>query len=330
LFHVSWPLRFKAKQSAALEPLPVGETGVGAVRSEGAGGGSPGLHKPKRSAGAEGRGYRPFERSDLLTARGAAPLERRKKEARRQPRSNPFSCTDRILRRLSDGGVADDLGGMDLDNPDISYFGHTNHHAVHRPFGIKQADRLSHMYIIGKTGTGKSTLLQTLAMQDAVHNRGFALIDPHGDLAERIHELLPEQALSRVRYLDATDPRQPFGYNPVRRVRADKIPLAVSGLLETLRKLWPDAWGVRMEHVLRNSLYTLIERDGSTLPDILTLFADDKFRKSITRDTKNETVRESGIRNSRTIHRVCEPMPARRSRTSLARCCPILPCIGSS
>jgi hypothetical protein len=94
-----------------------------------------------------------------------------------------------------------------------------------------------------------------------------------------------------VRYLDATNPKQPFGYNPLRRVRYDKIPLAVSGLLETLKKLWPDAWGVRMEHVLRNSLYALLERDGSTLPDILRLYTDDDFRKEVTKGIRNDVVR---------------------------------------
>ena len=93
-------------------------------------------------------------------------------------------------------------------------------------------------------------------------------------------------------YFNAPDPLQPYGYNPLRRVRDDKIPLAASGLLETLKKLWPDAWGVRMEHVLRNSLYALLERDGSTLPDILRLYANDSFRKGVVREIRNETVRE--------------------------------------
>lgn len=134
----------------------------------------------------------------------------------------------------------------------ISYVGRTTFRRQFQPFGWRQADRLSHAYIIGKTGVGKSTLLETLAYQDAVAGRGFALIDPHGDLVERLYASLPETARERVTYLDAPDPMQPFGYNPLRRVRSDKIPLAVSGLLETLSKLWPDAWGMRMGHVLRN------------------------------------------------------------------------------
>lgn len=174
---------------------------------------------------------------------------------------------------------------------DVSYFGRTNHRERRVLFGIKQADRLSHMYVIGKTGVGKSTLLETLAWQDFEAGRGFALVDPHGDLVEELASQFASRAPERLVYLDACNPWLPYGYNPLRRVREDKIPLAVSGLLETLRKLWPDAWGVRMEHVLRNALYALLERDGSTLPDVLTLFSDEEFRKGIVRGIRNDTVK---------------------------------------
>ncbi len=83
----------------------------------------------------------------------------------------------------------------------------------------------------------------------------------------------------------------PYGYNPLRRVRDDKIPLAVSGLLETLKKMWPDAWGVRMEHVLRNTLYALLERNDAKLPDILRLYSDDDYRKEVVSDIRNEVVK---------------------------------------
>jgi len=174
---------------------------------------------------------------------------------------------------------------------DVSYFACTNHRHAGVLFGIKQHDRLMHMYVIGQTGTGKSTLLETLALQDFEAGRGFALIDPHGDLVERIANRLRAANAGKLVYLDATDPKMPFGYNPLRRVRSDKIPLAVSGLLESLKKLWPEAWGVRMEHVLRNSLYALLDRDGSRLPDILLLFSDDGFRKEIVKDIRNHVVR---------------------------------------
>jgi type IV secretory pathway TraG/TraD family ATPase VirD4 len=173
----------------------------------------------------------------------------------------------------------------------ISYFAETNFRNTHTRFGIKQADRLSHMYIVGKTGVGKSTLLGTLAWQDFSAGRGFALVDPHGDLVEPLAERMQKEDPARIVYLDATDPRQPYGYNPLRCVREDKIPLAVSGTLETLKKIWPDAWGVRMEHVLRNSLYALLERDNSTLSDILRLYTDEDFRKEVVHNIHNEVVK---------------------------------------
>ena len=178
-----------------------------------------------------------------------------------------------------------------MRSPDISYFARTNSRDKRVAFGIRQADRLSHMYVIGKTGVGKSTMLETLAWQDFEAGRGFALVDPHGDLAEELASRMTRAGSDRVTYLNASDPWQPFGYNPLRRVRDDKIPLAVSGLLETLKKIWPDAWGVRMEHVLRNTLYALLERDGSTLPDILAFYTDEKYRKDVVCGIKNEVVK---------------------------------------
>lgn len=173
-----------------------------------------------------------------------------------------------------------------------SFFGVSNFHGSKKRIGIAQTDRLSHMYIVGKTGVGKSTLLEILLRQDIVAGRGFALIDPHGDLAERMWEWTPPALRDRITYLNAPDPTQPFGYNPLRCVRPDRIPLAAAGILETFRKQWPQAWGVRMEHVLRNALYALLERDDASLPDILRLFSDKKFRKAVARKIQNPVVKE--------------------------------------
>ena len=177
---------------------------------------------------------------------------------------------------------------------EISYFGETNCHQKFARFGIRQADRLSHMYILGKTGVGKSTLMQTLALGDFHAGRGFALIDPHGDLAERMRDTA-QNCGRRFIYMDAADPNQPYGFNPLRRVREDKIPLAVSGLLDAMKKLWPDAWGVRMEHVLRQSLYALLERDSSTLPDILRLYTNKEFRRGVVSGLRHKLVRRFWI-----------------------------------
>ena len=209
--------------------------------------------------------------------------------SRRTITRDGYTGASRYFRVYTSVGARAKL--QQMDSTAISYFARTNHRNSNVPFGIKQPDRLSHIYLIGKTGVGKSTLLETLARQDLEAGRGFALIDPHGDLVERIARDAVAEAPGRVHYLNAPDGAQPYGYNPLRRVRDDKIPLAVSGLIETLRKLWPDAWGVRMEHVLRNTLYALLERDDATLPDILRLYADEKWRKSVVRDIRNETVR---------------------------------------
>lgn len=160
------------------------------------------------------------------------------------------------------------------------------------PFGLKPADRLLHVYIIGKTGTGKSTLIENMALQDVQRGCGFALIDPHGELAERVAAkaatLRPEDTI----FLNVADPHQPFGYNPLRYVHPTRIPLAAAGFLETMRKLWPDAWGVRMEHILRNALYALLERPDSTLNDVTRLFTDKAFRKEVASSTKNAVIRQ--------------------------------------
>ncbi|MCK9345062.1 MAG: type IV secretion system DNA-binding domain-containing protein [Candidatus Pacebacteria bacterium] len=173
----------------------------------------------------------------------------------------------------------------------ISYFAETNGRKKVR-FGIKSDDRLFHLYVIGKTGTGKTTLMETLAEQDIAHGHGVCVIDPHGDMAERLIARIPQERSDDLVYLDAADIDQPYGYNPLRQVRKDKVPLAVSGLMEALKKLFDDAWGVRMEHVLRNTLYALIEYGDATLPDILRMFSDTAYRHNVVKNISNVQVRE--------------------------------------
>lgn len=174
----------------------------------------------------------------------------------------------------------------------VTHFARVDFRNDNRLFGIKDEDRFSHIYIIGKTGTGKSTLLETMALQDLERGNGFALIDPHGDLVERIAARIPESQQSDVIYLNASDPSQPYGYNPLRHVREDRIALAASGMMEVFKKMWPEAWGVRMEHILRNVLMALLEQPNATLHDVLRIFTDQKFRKEVAKSLKNETVKK--------------------------------------
>ena len=178
-----------------------------------------------------------------------------------------------------------------LSDNTITYLGRITFRNWGIPFGIKESDRLYHMYVIGRTGTGKSTLLETLMRQDIAHGKGMALLDPHGDLAEKVVGAIPEQRQSDLVYFNASDPSQPYGYNPLKRVVKDKRPLAASGLLEVMKKMWDDAWGPRMEHILRNALLVLLDQEHVTLPDILRLFHDDGFRKRVAAECTNLQVK---------------------------------------
>lgn len=177
------------------------------------------------------------------------------------------------------------------DYDDITFFARTDFRSDRRVFGIKREDRFSHVYIIGKTGTGKSTLMETMALQDLRRGLGFALIDPHGDLVERIAAQVPTSDGSGIIYLNAADPAQPWGYNPLRHVAPQYQALAASGLMEVFKKMWPEAWGVRMEHILRNVLMALLEQPSATLHDLLRILSDKKFRQEIACSLTNEPVR---------------------------------------
>ena len=157
-----------------------------------------------------------------------------------------------------------------------------------RVFGIKQPDRLMHMYIVGQTGTGKSTLLMNMIRQDTEERRGFCLIDPHGDLAEQVSEIAGPNQI----YWNVADPKCPYGYNPLTHVSAEYRPLIASGLIDALKKQWADAWGVRMEHLLRFSLMALLEQPKSSIQDIMPMFLDKNFRQRMVSKTTDPHVRE--------------------------------------
>ena len=181
---------------------------------------------------------------------------------------------------------------MPHDHPPPTLFARTNARRPYRPVSIKQSDRFAHMYVIGKTGVGKTTLLETLLRHDIAAGHGCALIDPHGDFVERVAAAVPEARKNDVVYLNVTDPAQPYGYNPLSRVSPDLRSLVASGLLDVFKKMWADAWGVRMEHILRNCLLTLLDQPSATLADIPRLLNDKEFRKRALPQITNEQVRQ--------------------------------------
>lgn len=172
----------------------------------------------------------------------------------------------------------------------VTTIGRTNGRPPHRVFGIRDHDRAQHMYVLGRTGTGKSTLLESLARQDIERGNGVAVIDPHGDLATRLHRYANQVRPADAIYLAPAEPGNPYTYNPLKRVPVHLVPLAASGVLESFRKLWANEWGVRMEHILRNTLYALLEAGDASLPDVIRMFSERSFRSSVLAKVQNEQV----------------------------------------
>ena len=172
----------------------------------------------------------------------------------------------------------------------ITYLGRVSHRNDQRTFGIRQDDRFFHSYVIGKTGTGKSHLLEQMAVQDALNDRGFALFDPHGDLVRKVHGRIVG-ARRDVVLLDVPNSGAPFSFNPLANVAESHRALAAAGLVEVFKKIWPDDWGPRLEHLLRNVLFALLEAPGSSLADIAPLLSDRDYRRSLARSLTNPFVR---------------------------------------
>lgn len=183
------------------------------------------------------------------------------------------------------------------------------------PFGIRLRDRLLHLYIIGQTGTGKSTLLQSMIRQDAKVGQGLCLIDPHGDLAASLAPMLRPDDI----YWHVADPLSPYGYNPLTHTTEPFRPLVASGLIDALKKQWADAWGVRMEHLLRYSLLALLEQPRSDIREVVRLFIDRPFRNQVI-----ERVRDPQVRQFWTVE-----FPAMNYKTAVDGVAPIANKLGA-
>lgn len=179
---------------------------------------------------------------------------------------------------------------MDYENQ-VTLFARSNARNKRQPFGIRRRDRRYHAYIIGKTGTGKTTLLGTLVRQDIMNGEGLCLIDPHGDLADQVVTELPEFRHGDLLHLNVPEASNALTFNPLENVAPLKRSLVAAGLLEAFKKIWSDSWGVRLEHILRHSLLTLLDQPQATIADILRLFGDDDFRGAAVARVANPQVR---------------------------------------
>ncbi len=180
---------------------------------------------------------------------------------------------------------------MQEDPNKITYFAKTNSRGAETPFGIKRRDRARHMYVIGKTGMGKSTLLENMAIQDIRNGEGIAFIDPHGSTADRLLEYIPEHRIKDLLYFAPFDMDYPVAFNVMEDVGYDKRHLVVSGLLSAFRKIWVDAWRARMEYILSNTLLALLEYPGATLLDINRMLINKQFRKKVVENVQDPVVK---------------------------------------
>ncbi len=180
-------------------------------------------------------------------------------------------------------------------NKNITPIAVTNWRDIRKQFGIKEKNRRGHIYIIGKTGTGKSSLIANMAKSDINNGYGLGLIDPHGDLASSMLEVIPKNRIEDVIYFDAGDIDHPISFNPISNIHPKNHYLVTSGLLSVFKKIWSEFWGPRLEHILRNSILALLEYPGATLLNISPLLTQKNFRIRVLSYVMNEAVRSFWI-----------------------------------
>lgn len=159
-----------------------------------------------------------------------------------------------------------------------------------RLFGIRPADRLHHIYCLGKTGTGKSHLLINMALDDIYKNHGLCVIDPHGDTVEAILGSIPASRKKDVVYFNATDRTALPAFNPLHNIPEQQRQLVASEMITTFSKLFADAWGSKLERILRMAILTLLEYPKGTLLDVNSLLTDLEFRYKVLQHTQNPLI----------------------------------------
>lgn len=166
-------------------------------------------------------------------------------------------------------------------HPDITFLGEANFRNSKLRFGIKKDDRRRHVYAIGKTGMGKSTLIENMVIQDIYNGHGFALIDPHGDTVEKMLKFIPSNRINDVIYFNPSDIDYPIAFNVLEKVEPQYRHLVASGLVGVFKKIWAESWGPRLEYLLRNAILALLDYQDATLLGIPRMLVDNTFRKKV-------------------------------------------------
>lgn len=174
---------------------------------------------------------------------------------------------------------------------EINFIGVTDYRNQHKKFGIAKEDRRHHVYLVGKTGTGKSTLIKNMTIQDLRNGEGLALIDPHGDLVEEILNHIPKHRTNQVVYFNPADTENPIGLNILEAKNEEEKQLVASLLVSIFKHFWKEFWGPRLEYILYNSVLALMDSPGNTLLGVYRLLMDKQFRKKIVGQAKDAMVK---------------------------------------
>jgi hypothetical protein len=186
------------------------------------------------------------------------------------------------------------ISGKDMteeQKKDINFFAKTEFKNEEAIFGIKDADRRKHIYIVGKTGTGKSTLIANMAIDDIRKGRGVGIVDPHGDLSEIILNYIPKRRVNDVVYLEPFDTERPFSLNIFEIKNKQHKDLIASGIVSIFYKIYKESWGPRLEYILRNVILTLLEIPNSTLLDVLNILSNRTYRMKVVSQIQDPVIK---------------------------------------
>ncbi len=174
---------------------------------------------------------------------------------------------------------------------DINFFGETTFRNKRQKFGIRRDDRRRHFYALGKTGMGKTSMLEQMIIQDIVAGEGVGFVDPHGEAAEEILHFVPKERMQDVVYFNPADMAYPIAFNVMEDVGPEYRHLVASGLMSVFKKIWPDVWSARMEYILNNAILALLESPGSTLLGVNRMLADVEYRKQVVNNIGDPVVK---------------------------------------
>jgi len=179
--------------------------------------------------------------------------------------------------------------------PEFTVLGLTNFRNNLQEFGIKTDDRRRHVYIVGKSGTGKSTLIENMVINDINAGKGVILVDPHGEMADKILACIPDERINDVIVFDPADREFPVAFNLLEAVDDDFKGIVASGFVGIFKKIFGESWGPRLEHILRNTVLALLDCPDSTMLDIPKMLTNNRFRDKIVEQVKDPVIKDFWI-----------------------------------